>query len=36
MRALKGVRHGILDRRGGGSGEFDMFVDVVFHFGGRV
>ena len=31
MRAFDGLINGILDRSGRGAGEFDGFVEVVFH-----
>ena len=31
VRALNGLVHRVLDGRGGGAGEFDEFIDRVFH-----
>ena len=31
VRALNGLVHRVLDGRGGGAGEFDEFIDGVFH-----
>jgi len=31
MRALYGPGNSVLDGSGGGAGEFDKFIDVVFH-----
>src|ERR1035438_2517437 len=31
VRALNGLINGVLDGRGRGAGEFDEFIDVIFH-----
>jgi hypothetical protein len=31
VRALNGLVNGVLDGTGGGAGEFDEFIDWVFH-----
>jgi hypothetical protein len=31
VRAFNGLINGVLDGSGGGAGEFDEFIDVVFH-----
>lgn len=36
MSAIDGLVHGILDARGRSSGEFDTFVDGIFHGDGAV